>query len=149
MIICKDKGLQTLTIVKNNSTAYVGGYSMIVQNTVSKEITVYNVFDKGNELYHKFDVDVQLNDGEYVVLLFENPEHLPFYPNINNIKTINYVKFITTEGDLITSGKFCICYGMGEQELHWLSSDVLRMGEYKTPNHQYNKGNQSYITYNK
>ena len=147
MLEVKKKGNTELVFMRNNHPDYIGGYSLIMQNTVTKSVKIYNVDDIGNTLYIKFNVDIDLEDGEYIVLLFENPSFVPFYANTNDIKDITYIKYVVNDTQLLTSGIFTLVYGMGEQRITWISSDLLKMGEYKNTNKQYGK-QQGYIQYN-
>ena len=170
MLIIKENGLNTLTFTRN--TVYGGNknYSILVQNTVTKDIYVMNVTDVGNALYTKFEIDVKLPAGEYYTLLFENPEHLPFKGETNNpndIVTIQYltakgkklnikgktlvqeyIKYVTNGNDIIMYGDFYIVFDNEQYKIDFVSSDLLRVGEYKSPQQQYRK-EQGYITYNK
>lgn len=148
MLNIKEKGRRDLVFIRNNHPDYIGGYSVIVQNTVTKEVTIYNVEDTGNTMYIKFNIDIQLENGEYYVLLFENPSHLPFYSDMNDIKDITYIKYITKDGEYLKSGKFFIVYGISEERIHPLSVDMMKVGEYIHPSTQYKK-QQGFIQYNK
>lgn len=148
MIICKERGTQEIVLINNSHKSYQGNYSLICQNTTTKEVTVYDVTDNGSKLYHKFTVDIQLEDGEYIVLLFENTEHLPFYASINDITAINYFKYLSEDGKPITHNTFFLVLGDKEERIQYTSSTIMRIGEYKKPNKTY-KREQGYFQYNK
>lgn len=150
MIIVKEKGMNTLAFQRNGE--YItGNYSIMVQNTVTKEITTYTATDNGNPFYYKFDIDIQLEVGEYYVILFQNPDKLRFYAPANAPKDIDYVRFLVNDGDLVMNGKFYLVLGTPdepkEEEITYLKTELMRVGDYKRPTTQYQK-EQQYIQYN-
>lgn len=151
MIIVKENGINTLVFLRNGDYA-ADNYSIMVQNTITKHITTYTVEDKGNKLYHKFDVDIQLESGEYYVLLFRNTQKLRFYAPANAPKDIDYVRFLVNDDNLVMNGKFYLVLGTPdepkEEEIHYLKSELMRVGEYKRNVTQYQR-EQQYIQYNK
>lgn len=170
MIICKQQGLQEISFINNSHPLYEGGYSIVVQNTITKDITIYDAYGDG-KLYKTFHIDIQLPQGEYYVLLFENPDLIPFKASTNNLKEIDTIKYATvrdtvlkakgktivigdksiqylaSDDNLIMFGNFYLTYGSGEkQELKYIQSELMRIGEYKNPNKTYKK-EQGYIQY--
>ena len=121
----------------------------MLQNTLTKEIVTYISEDIGNEFYHKFKIDINVEDGEYYVLLFENPNKLNFYAPANAPKDIDYIQFIANEDQVIMNGKYYLVFGVEKQleEVKFLCTDILRMGEYKRKTTQYQK-EQQYVQYN-
>lgn len=127
-------------------------YSILLQNTVSKKVSVYQVTDMGNELYLQFQLDLKgLEDGEYYCLLFENPEHIPFYGEANNPKDIVIIRYVLNNGDYITNGDFYLVFPnrtLDDLQIKPVYSTLVKIGEYSTVNTTYTK-QQSYITYKK
>lgn len=149
MIIIENSGLNTITFHKEFKPSQKN-YSILLQNTLTKEITTYNCEDMGNDFYFKFQADIKVEKGEYYVLLFENPDKLNFYSEANNPKDIDFIKFIVDDDNLIMSGKFFLVFGTNEQlgeEIKYVKSDLLRMGKYERNNTQYQK-EQQYVQYN-
>lgn len=148
MIIAKNKGYNHLAFVRNDSNTV--WYSVMLQNTLTKDITTYIAEDIGNEFYHKFYIDIQLEDGEYYVVLFENPNKLNFYAPANAPKEIDYIQFIANDDNVIMNGKYYLVFGVDKQleEVKFVSSEMLRMGSYQRKTTQYQK-EQQYIQYNK
>lgn len=149
MIIVEKKGYNIITFHKEYKPT-TQNYSILLQNTLTKEITTYHCTDIGNDFYFKFRVDVQVDKGEYYVLLFENPDSLNFYSPANEPKEIDYIRFLADDDKLIMSGKFYLVFGTSEQlggEIKYLKSDLLRMGKYERSNPQYQK-EQKYVQYN-
>ena len=156
MIIIKNKLENEITFIRDYGD-YNGNYSIVLQNTLTKEIHTYvSNDDIGNTLYHKFSVDLtQLEDGEYYMVLLENPDNLPIITNPNNPQkvvgeTIEYI-YLTNAGDFITNaGFYLVIQGeeMVEKELKLVCTELLRIGEYKSPKQQYNSTKQ-YIQYGK
>lgn len=156
MILIKENKHTTIDVVRDYGD-YNGNYSIVVQNTLTKEMHTYtsNV-DIGNALYHKFNVDLtQLEDGEYYMVLLENPDNLPIITNPNNPQkvvgeTIEYI-YLTNAGDFITNaGFYLVIQGKErvEKELKPVCTELMRIGEYKSPKTQYNSTKQ-YIQYGK
>jgi hypothetical protein len=149
MIIIEKKGYNIITFHKEYKPT-TENYSILFQNTITKEITTYNSTDIGNDFYLKFRIDIQLEKGEYYVLLFENPDKLNFYSDANNPKEIDYIRFIADDDKLLMSGKFYLVFGGAEQmgkEVKYIKSDLMRVGKYERNNPQYQK-EQKYYQYN-
>lgn len=149
MIIVEKKGYNIITFHKDFKSEEKN-YSILLQNTLTKEITTYNCEDIGNDFYLKFRVDIQVEKGEYYVLLFENPDKLNFYSDANNPKEIDYIRFIADDDKLIMSGKFYLVFGNANNEngeVKYIKSDLMRVGKYERNNPQYQK-EQKYVQYN-
>lgn len=175
MIILKEQGIQEVAFVNNSHPSYNGGYSILLQNTTTKDITIFDVTDKGNKVYNRFNIDINLPQGEYYVILFENPYFLPFKADMNDVKNIDTVKYATIQGsqlkangknvvignsfikylasddNTLMSGDFYLMStddsgNTTEQPINYIQSDMLRIGEYKNPNKTYKK-EQGYIQY--
>lgn len=149
MVILKEKGIQKVCLIKDGFTYDSKWYSLMVQNTLTKEITTYNVENVGNELYFKFNVDIDLECGEYYMLLFENPDQLPFYPDTNSPKEIDYIRYLVNDNQTIMSGEFYLVFSTSDKlgEINFIKSEMMRIGEYKSKSTQYNK-EQKYVQYN-
>lgn len=61
-------------------------YTIILQNSVTKEIFSYNLDDSTpNSIYYEFEIELQdMNDGEYEYLLIENPDNFKVISDFNN-----------------------------------------------------------------
>lgn len=153
-------------------------YTILLQNTVTKEIYQYTVKPKKstNKLFYTFEIDIQnLVVGEYYVLIISNPLELVLeveYNNVNAIEEDNRVKEILKNNkDILTNDKFILCNEVGKTMVFLMNKgaiitngdvligntqntyikvitkDLLKFGEYKQENKQYNKQTK-FITYN-
>lgn len=155
MIIIDEKAKDaTLYIIKDDNS-YEGNYSIVLQNTLTKAITIVQTLeDVGNEMYYIFEnVDLKgLDDGEYYLLLFQNPDNLTFFSNNNKPSetTTSWYIYITNNGEyLVNNGKFLVIQGGAEiNTLESVSSELLRIGDYVTPTTQYNN-QKKFIQYGK
>lgn len=158
MIQIKDKFKEnTINLVKDSNN-YSGNYSIIFQNTLTKNIEIYlELEDTGNKMFYTFE-NIGFNsmdDGEYYMVLLENPENLPIITNPNNPQkvvgeAIEYI-YLTNAGDFITNaGFYLVIQGKErvEKELKPVCTELMRIGEYKSPKTQYNCTKQ-YIQYGK
>lgn len=148
MIIIKDKTEKMVSMVRN--TSYNNGtFSIVLQNTSSKKITIFTTEDIGNELYMKFKLNLSnLDNGEYYMLIFENPDSISFYTNMNNPKEVTYFLYVANNDNLIMNGTFYLVMPTNaKQEITYIQAELLRIGEYKNNSRQYNK-EQGYVTYN-
>lgn len=158
MIIIKDKSKQSsVHIVKTYSDGYSGNYSIVLQNTLTKQITIFQTLeDIGNPLYHMFTIDVSsLEDGEYYLQLLKNKHNYPIVTNPNNITNIGFEQdayiYIMNGNDYITNESFYLVLPDStnkktiKQDV--LSSELLRIGEYTSPTSQYNS-EKKYLQYN-
>lgn len=148
MIILQRRGYSTITFHRNGSNTK--WYSVMLQNTLTKEITTYISEDIGNEMFLRFRININIDDGEYYVIVFENPQKLNFYAPANAPKEIDYIQFLANDDQVIMNGKYYLVFGVDKtlEEVKFKCSELLRMGEYKRNNTQYQKESQ-YIQYNK
>lgn len=150
MIIVKDKTEKVEISMIRNSTTYCKQFSIVMQNTISKDIKTFTTQDFGNPLYMKFNLNLSnLEDGEYYVLVFENPDGLPFDVSTNNPKeaTFAHIRYIANKDMLIMNGDFYLAIsGKSDEKIDYIQTELLRIGEYKTPTTQY-KAEQKYKTY--
>lgn len=146
----------TINIIKDIG-GYDGNYSILMQNTLTKEITLFQELkDTGNKLFYEFVLSFKdVECGEYYMVLLENPDNLPIITNPNNPQkvvgeTIECI-YLTNAGDFITNaGFYLVIQGKErvEKELKPVCTELMRIGEYKSPKTQYNSTKQ-YIQYGK
>ena len=103
-------------------------YSIILQNTTTKQVTTYSVEHLGGDLFYQFEINTEsLTEGEYKLYLIENNEWQDIVINQNNIPN-------STLGDGTT--------------IVIVTTDLLRVGNYKaTPTTAYNS-ERKFRTYN-
>ena len=155
MIQIKDKFKEnTINLVKDSNN-YSGNYSIIFQNTLTKNIEIYlQLEDTGNKMFYTFE-NIGFNsmdDGEYYLVLIENPNQLRLITDRlqpNKIKTAEeeYI-YLTLNGDYITNASFFIVNGMVENEITPVCSELLCVGEYEKNKTSY-KANKQYLTYDR
>lgn len=147
MIIAKKQVTQTISMVRNNTT-YCKTFSIALQNTITKDITIFTTVDVGNELYMKFNLNLSnLELGEYYVLVFENPDNVPFYTSPNNPTEVTYFKYVANDDKVIMNGEFYVVMEAEvETQITYIQSEILRIGDYKSPTQQY-KTEMKYKTY--
>lgn len=121
-------------------------YTLLIQNTVSKEVCTYNLenLNYDENIYYKFNIVLDDNtpDGEYQYLLFENPNQIEVVVNYNNVydsKLYGDTKILVTFTNTLTNGTQILIAG---KPIMWLSSGLIRIGDYKSNNYQYNKQNK-------
>lgn len=102
-------------------------YSIILQNTTTKQVTTYNVDDFGSGLFYQFEIDTtSLIDGEYKLYLIYNNQWQDIVINKNNIPN-------STLGDGTT--------------IVIVTTDLLKVGDYKAAPTAYNR-DRNFRTYN-
>lgn len=86
-------------------------YTLLIQNTVSKEVCTYNLenLNYDENIYYKFNIVLDDNtpDGEYQYLLFENPNQIEVVVNYNNVydsKLYGDTKILVTFTNTLTNG---------------------------------------------
>lgn len=148
MIIVKDNREQVIISMVRNTGSCCKMFSIAVQNTTSKEITIFTTEDMGNDLYMKFNLNLSnLENGEYYVLVFENENSIPFYTSTNNPTEVTYFKYVANEDNVIMNGDFYIVMKAEiEQKVTYIQTELMRVGEYGNPSTHYNK-EQTYKTY--
>ena len=155
MIQIKDKFKEnTINLVKDSNN-YSGNYSIIFQNTLTKNIEIYlELEDTGNKMFYTFE-NIGFNsmdDGEYYLVLIENPDKLEliidrFQPNKIKTAEEEYL-YITLNGDYITNASFFIVNGLVENQITPMCSELLCVGEYEKNKTSY-KANKQYLTYDR
>lgn len=127
-------------------------YSLILQNSVTKEIFSYNLVDNTpDSIYYEFNIELQdMIDGEYEYLLIENPARLPISSNYNNVfdsEMEDPVIIVNLEGKPLTAGAEILIADRGEvRRIDVLTFGLMRIGDYKSSKVTYNKQNK-YVTY--
>lgn len=127
-------------------------YTLILQNSVTKEIFSYNLVDNTpDSIYYEFNIELQdMIDGEYEYLLIENPARLPISSNYNNVfdsEMEDPVIIVNLEGKPLTAGAEILISDRGEvRRIDVLTFGLMRIGDYKSSKVTYNKQNK-YVTY--
>ena len=127
-------------------------YTLILQNSVTKEIFSYNLEDNTpDSIYYEFNIELQdMIDGEYEYLLIENPARLPISSNYNNVfdsEMEDPVIIVNLEGKPLTAGAEILIADRGEvRRIDVLTFGLMRIGDYKSSKVTYNKQNK-YVTY--
>lgn len=121
-------------------------YSILMQNTITKEVYVYNLENQNyaENIYYKFDITLSddMPDGEYQYILFSNPNKLEVIVDVNNpmqselygnpVILVTYENTLTTGTQILVAGK----------PIHILSSGLIRVGDYQNNKYQYDKQNK-------
>lgn len=155
MIIIKDNLTEVNVKLVKNSFNSVENYSIIIQNTLTKK---YKIFEKcenislESSLYLEFVLNLEgFDEGEYEILLFENPDRLEFISSANAPKKIetSFIRFLVKDGEFIKNGDYFLVVGENQENtLQYIATEMMMVGNYKTNTKQYNK-QQQYITYGK
>lgn len=150
MIIVKDKTQESTITFVSPMSLKLDKYTILLQNTTTKEVMTFNVLDEGNGIYMKFKMDLSpLNDGEYVAMVFENSNWTPFEIYANDLKETNreVIYYLSDGTTLLKEGDFFLVTSQREY-ITPLKTDVLRIGEYKRNTTTY-MNEQTFIQYNK
>lgn len=152
--INKSSDKVSIKLVKN-SFNFVENYSIIIQNTLTKK---YKIFEQCENLacessiYLEFVLNLDGFDvGEYELIVFENNDRLEFISSANAPKKIetSFIRFLVKDGEFIKNGEYFLVVGENQENtLQYISTEMMRIGDYKTNTTQYNK-NQQYLTYEK
>lgn len=141
-------------LVKNSFNS-VENYSIIIQNTLTKKYKIFEQCENiscESSLYLEFVLNLEgFEEGEYELIVFENNDRLEFVSSSNAPKKIetNFIRFLVKDGEFIKNGDYFLVVSENQENtLHYISTEMMRIGDYKTNNKQYNK-NQQYITYGK
>lgn len=125
-------------------------YSILMQNTITKEVYVYNLENQNyaENIYYKFDITLSddMPDGEYQYILFSNPNKLEVIVDVNNpmqselygnpVILVTYENTLTIGTQILVAGK----------PIPVLSSGLIRVGDYQNNKYQYDKQNK-YMAY--
>lgn len=150
MIIVKDKTQESTITFVSPMSLKLDKYTILLQNTTTKEIMTFNVLDEGNGIYMKFKMDLSpLNDGEYVAMVFENSNWTPFEVYANDLKETNreVIYYLSDGTTILKEGDFFLVTSQREY-ITPLKTDILRIGEYKRNTTTY-RNEQTFIQYNK
>ena len=155
MVIIKDNLDKVSVKLVRNSFNFVENYSIIVQNTLTKKYKIFEQCENispESSLYLEFVLNLEgFNDGEYELIVFENNDRLEFISSANAPKKIetSFIRFLVKDGAFIKNGDyFLVVSEKQENTLQYIATEMMRIGDYKTNNKQYNK-QQQYITYGK
>lgn len=150
MIIVKDKTQESTITFVSPMSLKLDKYTILLQNTTTKEVMTFNVLDEGNGIYMKFKMDLSpLNDGEYVAMVFENSNWTPFEIYANDLKETNreVIYYLSDGTTILKEGDFFLVTSQREY-ITPLKTDILRIGEYKRNTTTY-RNEQTFIQYNK
>lgn len=150
MIIVKDKTQESTITFVSPMSLKLDKYTILLQNTTTKEVMTFNVLDEGNGIYMKFKMDLSpLNDGEYVAMVFENSNWTPFEIYANDLKETNreVIYYLSDGTTILKEGDFFLVSSQREY-ITPLKTDILRIGEYKRNTTTY-RNEQTFIQYNK
>lgn len=143
-----------IKLVKNSFNV-VENYSIILQNTLTKKYVIFEQCDNispESSLYIGFNINIEgFEEGEYEMIVFENNDRLEFISSANAPKKIDtsFIRFLVKDGEFIKNGDYFLVVGENkENTLQYISTEMLRIGDFKTNITQYNK-QQTYIQYGK
>lgn len=155
MVIVKDNLDKVKLKLVKNSFNFVENYAMIVQNTLTKK---YKIFEQctniacESSIYLEFVLNLEgFEEGEYELIVFENNDKLEFISSANAPKKIetSFIRFLVKDGDFIKNGDYFLVVSENQENtLQYIATEMMRIGDFKTNNKQYNK-QQQYITYGK
>lgn len=155
MVIIKDNLDKVKLKLVKNSFNFVENYAMIVQNTLTKK---YKIFEQctniacESSIYLEFVLNLEgFDEGEYELIVFENNDKLEFISSANAPKKIetSFIRFLVKDGEFIKNGDYFIVVSENQENtLQYIATEMMRIGDFKTNNKQYNK-QQQYITYGK
>lgn len=126
----------------------VTNYTILLQNTVTKEIYKYDVEAENDVIYCHFNIDTSnLIDGEYYLILIANPFRsvIEVTNNIKNFEASNVFFYFVYDGDYITEGELYVGIS-GESGVSICTRELVRKGEFENKATQYNKNNK-YVIY--
>ena len=155
MIIIKDNLDKVSIKLVKNSFNFVENYSIIIQNTLTKKYKIFEQCENiscESSLYLEFVLNLEgFENGEYELIVFENPDRLEFISSANAPKKIetSFIRFLVKDGEFIKNGEYFLVVGENQENtLQYIATEMMRIGDFKTNTKQYNK-NQQYITYGK
>ena len=155
MIIIKDNLTEVKLKLVKNSFNSVENHSIIVQNTLTKKYKIFEQCENiacESSLYLEFSLNLEgFENGEYELIVFENPDRLEFISSANAPKKIetSFIRFLVKDGEFIKNGDYFLVVGENQENtLQYIATEMMRIGDYKTNITQYNK-NQQYLTYEK
>lgn len=126
-------------------------FSLLFQNTTTKEINIYDVTDDSENLYFHFEMDdFNLMDGEYYLLVLANNNHTPIEVLSNNINNYVYqpsVTYLILCGDSLIINKDVQIVTTSDNDVTVITRELCKVGDYNTTKTEYNN-KKSFITYN-
>lgn len=146
MINIKDNNIviqKPFNIIGNN-------FTLLLQNTVTKEITIYNVTDFSENLYFHFEIDnLNLINGEYYLLLISNENHLPLEVITNDINSakLESVYLLLCKDMLIINKDVQVITTLKNADVTVVTRELCKVGDYNTTKTEYNN-KKTFITYN-
>ena len=155
MIIIKDNLDKVNVKLVRNSFNFVENYSIIIQNTLTKEFKILEKCENitcESSIYLEFVLNLEgFENGEYELIVFENNDKLEFISSANSPKKIetSFIRFLVKDGEFIKNGEYFLVVGENQENtLQYIATEMMRIGDFKTNTKQYNK-QQQYITYGK
>ena len=125
-------------------------YSLILQNTTTKEVYTFDLENQNyaENIYYKFDITLQegMRDGEYQYILFANPNKFQVIVDVNNqfrSELYGDPAILVTYNNTLTNGTQISVDG---KPIPILGTGLIRIGDYKNNNYQYDKPN-TYVSY--
>ena len=155
MILVQNKFENGTILIQKPYKLKSSNFTILLQNILTKEIHLFNVTTTSSKdsLYLKFENINFSNweDGEYYLLLINNPLHSKIevsYNNINDFKRQeNIIYFLLNKSDYIMNGELYVGYSVSFEDVIKITSDIVKIGTYKNPTLTYNKDTK-YIQYN-
>ena len=155
MVIIKDNLDKVHIKLVKNSFNSVENYSIIVQNTLTKKYKIFEQCENiacESSIYIEFVLNLEgFEEGEYELIVFENNDRLEFISSTNAPKKIDtsFIRFLVKDGSFIKNGDYFLVVSENQENtLQYIATEMMRLGDFKTNNKQYNK-QQQYITYGK
>ena len=152
MIIIKDNLDKVPIKLVKNSFNVVENYAIIIQNTLTKKYKIFEQCENiacESSIYLEFVLNLEgFEEGEYELIVFENNDRLEFISSANAPKKIetSFIRFLVKDGSFIKNGDYFLVVSENkENTLQYIATEMMRIGDYKTNNKQYNR-QQQYIT---
>lgn len=153
MILIENKKGINVILIQKPSNVESSNFTILLQNTITKDIYQYYVKNLSSifSIYYQFEVEFEnLIDGEYKLILINNPNHINIevVENTLNIKEteVGTVYFICNKNDYLTNGELYITLTKNN-DVEIITKELVKIGDYVNPNTQYNKDTK-FITYN-
>ena len=146
MINIKDNNI----VIQKPFNIIGSNYTLLLQNTVTKDINIYNVTDESENLYFHFKIDnLNLINGEYYLLLISNENHLPLEVITNDINSakLESVYLLLCKDKLIINKDIQIITTLKNAAVEIVTKELCKVGDYTTIKKEYNN-KKSFITYN-
>ena len=141
----------SIKLVRNSFNS-VENYAILIQNTLTKEFKIFEQCENiacESSIYLEFVLNLDgFCEGEYELIVFENNDRLEFISSANAPKKIetSFIRFLVKDGAFIKNGDYFLVVSENQENtLQYIATEMMRIGNYKTNNKQYNK-QQQYIT---